>query len=620
MHTIMTRNLLNISRSFIGILFLLLAWNGLGQGFTETFNSGSGNWVVPCGVTQVTVELWGAGGGGGSSAGNNVGGAGGGGGCYVAQTFAVSSGDLIAYSVGLGGTASVGNAGGNGGSTTFSIYSASGGQGGGIGNSPGGSGCTASQNGGAGGGSIGGAGGSGQNGGAGGAGGNNSTGQSGIAPGGGGGGGERDGGNEQSGGIGGSGRIIISYTSNFNPGSSQLLNECVTATNLSATPLPIGFSGVWTVNPGGPTIDNPSSPTSSVTGLALNQNYTFTWTVSGTGCTPIASEVVIGTQSMPVDAGFDQSFCSADFTMAANNPAPLTGTWTIISGSASITSPNSPTTTVTGVAQGTCVTLRWTINDGMGCIGFDDVVICRPAAGSACNDNPCAAIAIPIDGCAPSGTTFAGATVTQNPGQPGCGGYTYYGGDKIDVWFTATTDANGNLNLNLTGNQYLNAAIYTGTCSNLTQFSCHGWNTTVNPLDIQETNLPPNSIVFIRVWKLQSPGGTFSICQVASTNNSQIQPGNTTIACGSSFTFFDSGGSGGNYGNNELTTWTICPSTSGQFVSVNFTSVSLETGFDQLIVLDGNGSSSPVIGTVPNSATTYTAGNASGCLTFIFQK
>jgi len=237
-----------------------------------------------------------------------------------------------------------------------------------------------------------------------------------------------------------------------------------------------------------------------------------------------------------------------------------------------------------------------------------------------CNNDPCLAIAIPINGCAPSGTTFTGATATQNPGQPGCGGYTYYGGDKIDVWFTATTDANGNLNLNLSGNEYLNAAIYTGTCSNLTQFSCHGWNNTIDPLNIQETNLPPNTTVYIRVWKLQSPGGTFSICQVTSTNSSQVQPGNTTIPCGSSMTFFDSGGSTGNHGNNELTTWTICPSTTGQFVSVNFSDVTLESGFDQLIVLDGNGSAAQVIGVVPNTASgvTYTAGNSTGCLTFIF--
>jgi hypothetical protein len=621
----MTKNLLNSTRLLVALLFVSLGFNGWGQLFTETFNSGSGSWIVPCGVTEVQVQVWGGGGAGGGSNHSNASGGGGGGGGYTSVTVAISEGQIIGYQVGSGGTAALEGNGGNGGQSNFGIHIAAGGNGGGLGNGNGGTG-----NGGNGGAGVtingvngqqgqsgnGGAGGAGGLGGSGGAISTSATGNSGQVPGGGGGGSR---GNNGIGGAGGAGRIIIQYSSNFNPGTPQQLAQCVTSTNLNASALPGGYTGAWTVSPSGPTITTPTSPTSAVNNLALNQNYTFTWTVSGTGCIPITSQVIIGTQSMPVDAGFDQTFCSSSFTMAANNPAPLTGTWSIISGTASITSPNSPTTTVTGVPVGTCVTLRWTINDGMGCIGFDDVIICQPAAGAACNDDPCAAIAIPINLCAPSGTTFTGSTVTQNPGQPGCGGYTYYGGDKIDVWFTATTDANGNLNLNLTGNQYLNAAIYTGTCSNLTQFSCHGWNNTTNPLNIQETNLPPNTTVFIRVWKLTSPGGTFSICQVASTNNSQVQPGNTTIACPSSLTFFDSGGSTGNYGNNELTTWTICPSTPGQFVRVSFSSVSLETGFDQLIVLDGNGSSSPVIGTVPNAATTYTAGNASGCLTFIFR-
>lgn len=261
--------------------------------------------------------------------------------------------------------------------------------------------------------------------------------------------------------------------------------------------------------------------------------------------------------------------------------------------------------------------MRWTVTNGT-CTRSDDVQIRWPVV---CNDDPCGAISIPINGCAASGTTFVGSTTTQNPGQPGCGGFTYYGGNKIDVWFTATTDANGNLNLTLAGNQNLNAAIYTGTCTNLIQFSCHGWNNTINPLTIQETNLPPNATVYIRVWKLESEGGTFNICQTASGNNSQVQPGNTTINCGGSMTFYDSGGSGGNHGDNELTTWVLCPNGPGQFVRVTFSSVSLETNLDQLIVLDGNNSAAQVIGAVPNTAggVTYTAGNSTGCLTFIFR-
>ena len=50
---------------------------------TTTYNSGSGNFVVPAGVTSLQIELWGGGGGGGQGNGSSAGAGGGGGGGYV---------------------------------------------------------------------------------------------------------------------------------------------------------------------------------------------------------------------------------------------------------------------------------------------------------------------------------------------------------------------------------------------------------------------------------------------------------------------------------------------------------------------------------------------------------
>lgn len=608
------------ANSFLLFIGLLTSFFGVGQ-VTVTINTpGAGSWVVPCGVTEIQVQLWGAGGAGGGSTGNNKSGGGGGSGCYGFFTIPVTEGASISYTVGAGGAGVTGGTGQDGGSTVFGPHTVGGGFGGVVDDFTPGNGCsTGPVNGNpgiAGISSTGGNGGAAPNGGAGGTGTTTITGGSGDSPGGGGGGSHnKSGSTNGTGGAGGNGQIIIFYEAPFPAGLGQALATCETSTTLNALALPAGYAGTWSVSPAGPVIDFPSANNSSVSNLGLNEIYTFTWTVSniGGGCPAVTSQVNAATQSMEVNAGFNQNFCQTVFVMNANPPiAPATGLWSVVSGSATITNPLSPTTTVTGLAQGACVVLRWTITDGP-CVGYDEVILCRPAAVASCNDDPCYAVEIPINGCSPG--SFAGSTVTQNPGQPGCGGYTFYGGDKIDVWFTATTDANGNLNLNLTGNQYLNAAIYTGTCSNLTQFSCHGWNNTTNPLFIQETNLPPNTVVYIRVWKLASPGGTFSICQTASTNLGDIQPGDNAV-CGG--TFFDSGGSGGNYGNNELTTWTICPDTPGEFVSVNFSMVDLEAGFDQLTIIDGDDASDPVLA-VTAAVGTYTSSHASGCLTFIFR-
>ena len=49
-------------------------------------------------------------------------------------------------------------------------------------------------------------------------------------------------------------------------------------------------------------------------------------------------------------AGDDQYHCNngTTFTLAGNAATPRTGTWTIVSGTGTITSPNSETSTVTG--------------------------------------------------------------------------------------------------------------------------------------------------------------------------------------------------------------------------------------------------------------------------------
>jgi len=83
-----------------------------------TVTSGSGTITIPCDVSSIDVEIWGAGGAGGGDNLNGTRGAGGGGGAYVSATLSVSGGEVISYSVGAGGNGGTGN-GTAGGDTTF---------------------------------------------------------------------------------------------------------------------------------------------------------------------------------------------------------------------------------------------------------------------------------------------------------------------------------------------------------------------------------------------------------------------------------------------------------------------------------------------------------------------
>ncbi len=107
---------------------------------TVMYNTaGSGTFVVPTGVTSVTVKAWGAGGGGGNgSASTGIGGAGGGGG-FAQSTLTVTAGESLTYNIGTsGGGGSGSSGGGNGGgfsallrSGTYLIQAGGGGGGGG---------------------------------------------------------------------------------------------------------------------------------------------------------------------------------------------------------------------------------------------------------------------------------------------------------------------------------------------------------------------------------------------------------------------------------------------------------------------------------------------------------
>ena len=88
--------------------------------------------------------------------------------------------------------------------------------------------------------------------------------------------------------------------------------------------------------------------------------------------------------------------------------------------------------------------------------------------------------------------------------------------------------------------------------------------------------------------------------------------------CGGNFV--DSGGATGTYQNGENITTTICPVNAGDKVTVAFISFTVENGFDQLRIYDGNSAGATLLGTYTggNIPPTFTSTAANGCLTFVF--
>ncbi|MDX2359741.1 MAG: PKD domain-containing protein, partial [Crocinitomicaceae bacterium] len=95
-----------------------------------------------------------------------------------------------------------------------------------------------------------------------------------------------------------------------------------------------------------------------------------------------------------------------------------------------------------------------------------------------------------------------------------------------------------------------------------------------------------------------------------------MAPGTINACAG---TFYDPGGTG-DYAAGENVEMTICSSTPGEVVEINFTTFTVENGFDDLFIYDGPSTGSPLVAGSPftgaNAPGTITS--SSGCLTFVF--
>ncbi|MEO8069330.1 MAG: gliding motility-associated C-terminal domain-containing protein [Flavobacteriales bacterium] len=173
-----------------------------------------------------------------------------------------------------------------------------------------------------------------------------------------------------------------------NAGPDQQLclptNNATLAANNAGAPA----VGTWTVINGTGSFAAPNSPTTTVSGLSVGNNR-FRWTINNGPCGNTQDDVIVTVfnNNQPLaNAGPDISICTPATSVTMQGSAvtfPATGTWTLQGGAGTITTPGSPSTTITGLAVGVH-TFRWTVSNGP-CAppsSFDDVVVTVFSASS----------------------------------------------------------------------------------------------------------------------------------------------------------------------------------------------------------------------------------------------
>lgn len=217
-------------------------------------------------------------------------------------------------------------------------------------------------------------------------------------------------------------RVIISTTSSLGPnladaGPDQCLDAAVTTFQLAGN-APTGIeTGIWKMvsGPMTPTISNSSLNNTTVTG-ASNGTYLFEWSLSTPGCTANVDTVRITASAPATQATATESVVNtcgvSSITLNGNTPLIGTGLWTRLTGPGPviISSPTSPTSTVTFLSPNFSYTFRWTISNGACPSSSADVKFNISASPSPVTVGPNQVI------CGGTSTALSASTVTSGTG------------------------------------------------------------------------------------------------------------------------------------------------------------------------------------------------------------
>jgi hypothetical protein len=223
-----------------------------------------------------------------------------------------------------------------------------------------------------------------------------------------------------------------------NAGSDQTI--CVDTSFLSAVH-PGTAIGKWSVIEGPGIAQDVNLNNSYIYNLREGSN-TLVWTVEKNSCLSTDTVVIINNH-VAVDAGIDMVICSEDLVLDGSNvPSGATGSWSVVSGSASFDDGNDPLTIATGFTTDLNV-LKWTVTKS-GCSTFDTIIIDnqRPTSAyagidqSICSDSTVLAANNPIVGTG-EWTVITGAATFTDLNNPNTTVKGLSKGDNILRWTTS---------------------------------------------------------------------------------------------------------------------------------------------------------------------------------------
>ncbi|OXA76432.1 hypothetical protein B0A65_18820 [Flavobacterium frigidimaris] len=177
-------------------------------------------------------------------------------------------------------------------------------------------------------------------------------------------------------------------------------NICGNSATVTGSTPAAGETGLWEFVSGGdgPVITNPTSPTTTITGLTSG-SWVYKWTISRGACAASTDSVQLNINEAPstAAAGPDQTVCNqTSVTLAAAAPTVGIGLWSLISGPNSpvFSDVSSPTSGLSNLITGEYI-LEWTTYSGLSCPESKDQVtinVTEPAAAgsdySTCLEGP----------------------------------------------------------------------------------------------------------------------------------------------------------------------------------------------------------------------------------------
>ena len=205
-------------------------------------------------------------------------------------------------------------------------------------------------------------------------------------------------------------------------GADQSLCDTTTATVTANTPA-AGETGLWELVSGGdgPVIGNPSSASTTITGLTTGF-WVYRWTISRGACVSSSDTVQLNIDQAPSPAiaGQDQVVCNqSSVTLGATPVAVGNGIWSLISGPNSPVFSNlkSPTSTLSGLITGEYI-LEWTTYNGINCPTSKDQMTVKVTEVAAAGPDFATCLEGPLYLVGNNGSTGTWSYVSGGAGAP----------------------------------------------------------------------------------------------------------------------------------------------------------------------------------------------------------